>query len=280
MLEAFGGLAALALERAQLAEEAERARLQVETERMRSSLLSSVSHDLRTPLAGITGAASSLLAGDQALDASTRRELTQSIYDEANRLNVLVRNLLDMTRLESGAIHVNKAWQPLEEVIGAALTRMDSALASRPVEVRLSDELPLVPLDEVSIEQVLVNLLENAMRYTPSGSPIELSAWPDGTLVVVEVADRGPGLAPGDEVRVFEKFYRAQASPHGVGLGLAICRGIVEVHGGRIWAENRPGGGVAFRFELPIEGQPPVLPLETPAALTQPEQLPQSSVWH
>lgn len=264
LLEAFGGLAALALERAQLAEEAERARLQVETERMRSSLLSSVSHDLRTPLAGITGAASSLLAGDQALDASTRRELTQSIYDEANRLNVLVRNLLDMTRLESGAIHVNKAWQPLEEVIGAALTRMDSALASRPVEVRLSDELALVPLDEVSIEQVLVNLLENAVRYTPSGSPIELSAWPDGTLVVVEVADRGPGLAPGDEARVFEKFYRAQVSPHGVGLGLAICRGIVEAHGGRIWAQNRPDGGTAFRFELPIEGQSPVLPLETP----------------
>ena len=124
---------------------------------------------------------------------------------------------------------------------------------------------PLVPLDEVSIEQVLVNLLENAMRYTPPGSPIVLSAWPEGALVVVEVADRGPGLAPGDEDRVFEKFYRAQASPHGVGLGLAICRGIVEAHGGRIWAENRPGGGAAFRFELPIEGQPPVLPFETPA---------------
>ena len=265
LLEAFASLAALAVERAQLALEAERARVQVETERLRNSLLSSVSHDLRTPLAGITGAASSLLAGDQALDANTRRELTQSIYDEANRLNVLVRNLLDMTRLESGAIHVNKAWQPLEEVIGAALTRMDSALAGRPVDVRLSDELSLVPLDEVSIEQVLVNLLENAIRYTPSGSPIELSAWAEGTLVVVEVADRGPGLLPGDEMRVFDKFYRAQASPHGVGLGLAICRGIVEVHGGRIWAENRPGGGAAFRFELPIEGQPPVLPLETPA---------------
>lgn len=267
LLETFGGLAALALERAQLAEDAERARLQVETERMRSSLLSSVSHDLRTPLAGITGAASSLLAGDQALDRGTRRELTQSIYDEANRLNVLVRNLLDMTRLESGAIHVNKAWQSLEDVIGAALTRMESALSSRPIEVHLAADLTLVPLDEVSIEQVLVNLLENAVRYTPPGSPILLSAWPEGAGAVVEVADRGPGLAPGDEVRVFEKFYRAQSSPHGVGLGLAICRGIVEVHGGRIWAENRPGGGVAFRFELPIEGEPPVLPLETPAGI-------------
>jgi two-component system sensor histidine kinase KdpD len=269
LLEAFASLAALAVERAQLADEAERARVQVETERLRNSLLSSVSHDLRTPLAGITGAASSLLADAESLDAGTRRELTQSIYDEANRLNALVRNLLDMTRLESGAIHVEKAWQPVEEVIGAALTRMESALSNRSVQVRLALDLPLVPLDEVSIEQVLVNLLENAVRYTPAGSPIELAAWPEDSGVVVEVADRGPGLAPGDEERVFEKFYRAQASPHGVGLGLAICRGIVEAHGGRMWAQNRPGDGAAFSFDLPIKGQPPELPFELPEDMPQ-----------
>ncbi len=277
LLEAFASLAALAIERAQLVEEAERARVQMETERMRNSLLSSVSHDLRTPLTAITGAASSLLAdpespqmGKRPLDASTRRELTQAIYDEANRMNVLVRNLLDMTRLESGAIQVNKAWQPVEEVIGAALTRMEPLLAGRRVDVRLDADLPLAPLDEVSIEQVLVNLLENAIKYTPLGSPIELSAWTaadSGRSIIVEVADHGPGLAPGDEERAFEKFYRGQTTRGGVGLGLAICRGIVEAHGGHIWAENRVGGGASFRFELPIEGQPPVMP---PDAIAEP----------
>ena len=262
LLEAFASLAALAVERAQLAEEAERARIQVESERLRNSLLSSVSHDLRTPLAGITGAASSLLAGSPSLDAGVQRELAQSIYDEANRLNALVRNLLDMTRLEAGGIQVHKAWQPLEDVIGAALTHMELALAGRPVSVRLDPDLPLAPLDEVSIEQVLVNLLENAVKYTPPGSPIELAAWPDENTVTVEVADCGPGLAAGDEARVFEKFYRAGNAASGVGLGLAICRGIVEAHGGRIEASNRPGGGAAFRFTLPVDGQPPHLSME------------------
>lgn len=281
LLEAFASLSALAIERAQLVEEAERTRVQMESERMRNSLLSSISHDLRTPLTAITGAASSLLAdpdtpqsGKHALDVATRRDLTQGIYDEANRMNALVRNLLDMTRLESGAVHVIKAWQPLEEVIGAALTRMEPSLSDRRVDVRLAPDLPLTPLDEVSIEQVLVNLLENAIKYTPAGSSIALAAWPvehpgnnmaDNRAVIVEVADRGPGLQAGDEERVFEKFYRAQTGRGGVGLGLAICRGIVEAHGGRIWAENRAGGGASFRFELPIEGQPPTIPLDAVA---------------
>ncbi len=259
LLEAFASLAALALERAHLAEEAERARVQIETERMRSLLLSSVSHDLRTPLATITGAASSLMADGAALDAETRRDLTQSIYEEADRLNALLRNLLDMTRLESGAIRVRKAWQPLEEVIGAALTRKERALAGRTVTVDLPADLSLVLLDEVSIELVLVNLLENALKYTPAGSPIELSAWAVEGGIVIEVADSGPGLAAGDEQRVFEKFYRAHTGAAGVGLGLAICRGIVEAHGGSIWALNRTQGGAAFRFHLPIAGEPPTL---------------------
>ena len=265
MLETFASQTAVAIERARLAEEAEQARVQVETERLRNSLLSSVSHDLRTPLAGITGAASSLLEGADTLDAETRRELAQTIYEEAERLNRLVRNVLDMTRLQSGAIQIDKEWQPLEEVVGAALVRLEEPLRNRPVHTNLPADLPLVPLDGVLIEQVLVNLLENAIKYTSPGSPIDLSAGCADDVVTVEVADRGPGLPPGEEQRIFEKFYRVEPAggTSGVGLGLTICRGIVEAHGGRIWAENRPGGGAVFRFTLPLEGRPPIVEPET-----------------
>jgi two-component system sensor histidine kinase KdpD len=261
LLEAFAQQIALALERAQLAEEAEQARVQMETEQLRSSLLSSVSHDLRTPLAAITGAASTLLENEM-VDKTTQHELIQTIREEADRLNRLVGNLLDMTRVESGAIQVKKNWQPLEEVVGVALSRLEGQLGERPVSVHLPSDLPLVPLDEVLIEQVLVNLLENAVKYTPPGSPIDLSAWAGDQQVTVEVADRGPGLPAGDEQRVFEKFFRAQSATGGAGLGLTICRGIIEAHGGRIWAENRPDGGAVFRFTLPLEDQPPSLEME------------------
>jgi two-component system sensor histidine kinase KdpD len=188
-----------------------------------------------------------------------RHELCQTISEEAHRLNRLVNNLLEMTRLESGAIQVHKEWQPLEEVVGAALTRLEVQLADRPLTTHLPADLPLVPLDSVLIEQVLINLLDNAIKYTPPGSPLTLSAWATPGAVTVEVADQGPGIPPGDAQRIFEKFYRAQRSGErsGVGLGLAICRGIVETHGGRIWADNRPGGGAVFRFTLPIQGTPP-----------------------
>ncbi len=256
-LEAFASQAALAIERARLSDEAEQAKIQVETERLRNSLLSSVSHDLRTPLASISGAASSLLDSDL-LDAETRHDLAEAIYEEASRLDRLVRNLLDMTRLESGAIKLQKEWQPLEEVIGVALARLEDQLKDRSVSTDLPIDLPLVPLDGVLIEQVLLNLLENAIKYTPAGSPINLSAWADHDQVTLEIADRGPGLPAGEEQRIFEKFYRAQKpETHGDGLGLTICRGIVEAHGGRIWAENRSDGGAAFRFTLPLEGTPP-----------------------
>jgi two-component system sensor histidine kinase KdpD len=259
LLETFASQAALALERVALSEEAQRAQIQAETERMRSSLLSSVSHDLRTPLAVITGATSSLVEGASTLDTVTRVELAQTAYDEANRLNRLVGNLLDMTKLESGALRVRKEWQPLEEVVGAALTRLDDRLRSRPVTTGLPVDAALVPLDSVLIEQVLINLLENALKYTPPGSPIEIIASSAPDSVTVTVADRGPGIPPGDERRIFDKFYRAHSEGDGggVGLGLTICRGIVEAHGGRIWAENRPGGGAAFHFTLPVEGTPP-----------------------
>lgn len=258
LLETFANQTALAIERAKLAEEAEGARLRVETEQLRNTLLSSVSHDLRTPLTAITGAASTLVEAEARLNAGDRRELAQSIYDESERLNNLVRNLLDMTRLESGTMQVNKEAQPLEEVIGYVLDRMERQLHGRDMRVHLPSDLPLIPLDSVLISQVFINLLENAAKYTPTGTPIDVSAWHDQAqgMVQVEVADRGPGLPPGDEARIFEKFQRAPQGANGpstgAGLGLAICRAIVEAHGGRIWAGNRDGGGAAFRFTLPL----------------------------
>ena len=259
LLETFANQTALGLERAALAEEAQQAQVQIATERLRSSLLSAVSHDLRTPLTAIAGAASGLLEEDMPLDTSTRRELCQTIAEEAYRLNRLVNNLLDMTRLEAGTVQVHKEWQPLEEVVGAALTRLEAPLHERPLTTHLPAGLLLVPLDGVLIEQVLINVLDNALKYTPPGSPIALSAWTTEDAVTVEVADRGPGLPPGEEQRIVDKFYRVPrtAMPSGTGLGLTICRGMVEAHGGRIWAENRPGGGTAVRFTLPLTGTPP-----------------------
>lgn len=250
LLETFANQIALAIERVKLAEETEEARIQIETEQLRSTLLSSLSHDLRTPLAAITGAATAILADENQLSPAGQRDMVQTIYEEANRLNRLLRNVLEMTKLESGAIQVKRNWQPLEEVIGTALSRLED---SRPIITHLPADLPLVAFDEVLIEQVLVNLLENALKYTPAGSSIELSASADANFVTIEVADRGPGLPPGEEERIFNKFYRVEPqSGVGVGLGLAICRGIVTAHNGRIWAESRPGGGALFRFTLPI----------------------------
>jgi two-component system sensor histidine kinase KdpD len=259
LLEAFAGLIALALERADLEIEADQIRLDIETERLRSSLLSAVSHDLRTPLSVITGASSTLLENNQSLDPEVRRELTASILDESERLNRLVANLLDMTRLQAGALEIRKQWQPVEEVIGAALARLARQLKDHPVTTNVAADLPFAPLDDLLVQQVLVNLLENAVRHTPSGTPIEISARRQGDSIVIEAADRGPGLPPGDPNRLFEKFYRAgdSKSRTGAGLGLAICRGIVQLHGGHIHAENRPGGGAVFRFSLPLEGEPP-----------------------
>jgi two-component system sensor histidine kinase KdpD len=275
LLETFASQIALGIERAALAEAAQQAQVQIETEQLRNSLLSSVSHDLRTPLAAIAGAASSLLEDHAALDASMRHELCQTIAEEAHRLNRLVNNLLEMTRLESGAIHVHTEWQPLEEVVGAALARLEAQLADRPLTTHLPADLPLVPLDSVLIEQVLINLLDNAVKYTPPGSPIRLSAWAAQDAVTVEVADQGPGLPPGEENRIFEKFYRVPHTtrPGGAGLGLTICRGIVAAHGGRMWAANRPGGGTLIRFTLPLTGTPPVV---IPEEETSEDHLPAS----
>jgi two-component system, OmpR family, sensor histidine kinase KdpD len=258
-LETFAAQTALALERARLTSEAQDAEVRIETERLRNSLLSSVSHDLRTPLATITGAVSTILVDRARLDAATERELLESVHEEAERLNRLVQNLLEMTRLESGALQLRKELHPPEEVIGAALGRLGQRLADRRVTTRVPPDLPLVAMDDVLIEQVLVNLLDNVVKYTPRGSPIEIIATATDQSVTIEIADHGPGLPAGEEDRVFEKFYRGEAAgQRGAGLGLAICRGIVRAHGGRIWAQNLPGGGVAFLFTLPLGQTTPV----------------------
>jgi two-component system sensor histidine kinase KdpD len=260
-LEAFASQTALAIERARLAEDAERAQVRAETERLRNSLLSSVSHDLRTPLAAITGAVSTILETGGRLDAATQRELLESVHEESERLNRLVQNLLEMTRLQSGAVTLKRELHPPEEVIGAALSRMTSRLAGRRVTTRVPPDLPLVPMDDVLVEQVLLNLLDNAVKYTPAGSPVEIIATGGDRNVTIEIADRGPGLPPGEEDKVFEKFHRAEpTTARGAGLGLAICRGIVQAHGGRIWAQNLPGSGVAFLFTLPLGEARPAAP--------------------
>jgi two-component system sensor histidine kinase KdpD len=258
-LAAIAGQIAGTLERTRFAEKAHQAQLRVEAEQLRNSLLSSVSHDLRTPLAVITGAASTLLGSK--LDEATQKDLTETVLTEAELLNRLVRNLLDMTRLEAGAVELKKEWQPVEEAIGAALERVDRIVGDRVIETRLQGDLPLVPFDSVLLQQVLVNLLENAAKYTPPDTEITVGArLTTESEVQIEVADRGAGLPPGEESKIFTKFYRAERGRGGgVGLGLTICKGIVTAHGGRIWAHNREGGGASFCFTLPIEGTPPDL---------------------
>jgi two-component system sensor histidine kinase KdpD len=258
-LDVFSRQVAVALERARLSEEARLAALRARTEEMRSSLLSAVSHDLRTPLASITGAATAL-RDDAKLPDPIRGELVDSIVEQAERLERLVANLLDMTRLESGGVVLKRDWVPLDEIVGSALTRLETRLETRPITVDLASDVPLILVDPVLFQQVFVNLLENADKYTPSGSPLEIRARTAGQCVVIEVSDHGPGLPEGAESRVFEKFFRAthQGMP-GAGLGLPICKGILEAHGGSITAGNLPGAGAVFRLTLPCGATPPSL---------------------
>jgi two-component system sensor histidine kinase KdpD len=261
LLETVARQAAAALERVQLAREGEEARLAVERERLRSTLLSSVSHDFRTPLAAIMGAVTYLLQGDS-LAPGARRDLEETIREEAERLDRLVTNLLDMTRLDSGTVALRRDWQSLEEVVGSAVARVESHLAGCQVDIAIDGAVPLVWIDAGLMEQVLVNLLENAIKYTPPGSRIRITAG-GGDGVRIIVADDGPGLPPGEEERVFERFYRGGAGrQRGFGLGLPICRAILTAHGGRIWAENVAPHGAAFHLMLPMEPRSPLPPQE------------------
>ena len=266
LLEAFIAQAALAIERTRFSERSQRAQVEVEAERLRTSLLSSLSHDLRTPLAGIEGAATTLL-GDAAVAGDLqRRDLTETIIEESRRMTRLVGNLLDMMRLETGSLSVQKEWQPLEEVIGVALLRTEQQMHEHPVVTDLPEML-LVPMDGLLMEQVFINLLENVARHTPAGTPVTIRARREPSAVVIEVMDRGPGIPASEEKVVFDEFRRSRdGTTAGLGLGLTICRGIVRAHGGTITAENAPGGGALFRITLPLEGAPPFeMPLEAAA---------------
>jgi two-component system sensor histidine kinase KdpD len=258
LLESFVNQAAVAMERVQLVESAQAASMEVESEKLRSLLLSSISHDFRTPLASIIGMASTLLDGASAnLGEERRRSLLRSLLDEAQRLHRLVDNLLDLTRLSSGPVRLKREWAAMDELIGAVLTRYRDALAGRNVTVDVPDNLPLVLCDEVMIGQVLANLVENAQKHAP-GSAIRIAVKLQPGAIAVSVRDEGPGLAPGTEHRVFEKFQRGndEGAQSGFGLGLTICKAIIEAHGGGIQAHNPPGGGAEFRFTLPLSAAP------------------------
>lgn len=260
LLEAFVSQSAVAMERVQLAEAAQTAGLEIETERMRNVLLSSISHDFRTPLATIIGSASTLLESDTAqLDDARRRSLLRGLLDEAQRLNRLMSNLLDLTRLSSGKIALKREWISFEELVGAVLARLDEALVGRNATVAIAPDLPLVPCDEVLIAQVLSNLIENVIKHTSPGTAISIHAEAAAGTVLVRVRDHGAGLPSGEEVRVFEKFHRVRTeeAQSGFGLGLSICKYIVEAHGGSIGASNVAGGGAEFRFSLPLIGTEP-----------------------
>jgi two-component system sensor histidine kinase KdpD len=256
-LEALCNQIAAAIDRLWHSAAVREAELEIQTERARNALLNAVSHDIKTPLASIYGAATSLLEEEARLTPEARHELVESISDEAERLNRVVNNLLEMTSLDAGLL-ARKDWRPLEEIIGAALTRLEKQLRDRLVSTHIAEDLPWICVDDVLLEQVFVNILENAVKYTPAGSEIEIAAQRSGENVVVSIKDNGAGLQPGDESRVFEKFFRGKSDgARGVGLGLAICRAIVHGHGGSISAANSPAGGAIFRFELPIGGIPP-----------------------
>ena len=266
LLDTFAALIAIALERVHYVRIAQDALLKMESERLRNSLLAALSHDLRTPLTVLVGLAESLTLTPPKL-SEPQLETAAAIKDEARRMSTLVSNLLDMARIESGEVKLNLQWQPLEEVVGAALESARSMLQGHTVGVQLPRDLPLVKFDAVLIERVLVNLLENVSKYTPPGTAVTLSAQVIGDRLSVSVADNGPGLPAGREEAVFQKFTRGEreSSTPGVGLGLAICRAIVESHGGKITASQRPGGGAIFTFTLPL-GQPP--PAVEPEAQT------------
>lgn len=254
LLDSFSNQVALALEKARLAEQARRTRLLEETEKLQTTLLNSISHDLRTPLASITGALSSLLDDVDLLTAAAQHDLVHTAWEQSLRLNRLVGNLLDMTRLESGAMKV--VWQPydVEELVGAMLAQMPNRLQGRIIKRTIPGDLPPVAIDLTLMVQALMNLVDNAVKYAPPNEPIEIEAYQKQQAVMIAVKDRGPGLPETELEHIFSKFFRLNPSGiiGGTGLGLSIAKGIVEAHNGRIWAQNRPGGGAVFLITLPL----------------------------
>ena len=276
LLATFANGAAIALEQARLTQEEQAAALARESDRLKSALLSSVSHDLRTPLAGIKAAASSLLQNDVAWSDADRRAFLTDIDLEADRLARLVSNLLDLSRIEAGAIKPNKEWEDAGELIERVLRQMASRLSEHPIERQLQADLPAIRLDAVQIEQVLTNLLENAAKYSPSGTPIRVEAQvldqhAAPAMLRIAVSDQGAGIPAGEQERIFDKFYRVAGGTRGVsgtGMGLAIVKGLVEAHGGQVQVDSTPGHGSTFSILLPLKQAGQQLPRrdqETPA---------------
>ena len=257
VLDTCASLLAIAIERIHYLEVARTTLVQMESERLRNSLLSAISHDLRTPLAALVGLADSVVL-TRPPPSAEQQELIAAMRASALRMSALVGNVLDMARLESGHVHINRQWLPLEEVVGSALAASADALEGRPLQVRLPGDLPLLEVDAALIERVLVNLLENVGKYTPPGSAIEIEAQAEADVVRLWVDDHGPGLPPGREAAIFEKFERGrkESATPGVGLGLAISRAIMQAHGGGIHGETRADGGARFTLSLP-RGEPP-----------------------
>jgi len=267
LIQTFASQAALALERARLAQAESRAKVLEESDSLKSAILSSVSHELRTPLSTIKAAASSLRGHDVSWDSPARVELIAAIDDESDHLNMLVGNLLDMSRIESGVLKPKREWNMISEIIGGVLARMKHSAEEHKLIIDVPEDLPLVPVDYVQMEQVFTNLLSNSLKYAPANTVVRVRVRIEGESVHVLVSNQGPQIPREHLERIFDKFYRITAADRvtGTGLGLSICKGIIEAHGGRIWAENLPDG-LGFNFTVPLlwDGRSaPKLPMDS-----------------
>jgi two-component system sensor histidine kinase KdpD len=274
LLQTFGYQGVIALERSRLFQAETRARILEMSDRMKTSLLSSVSHELRTPLATIKAASSSLSSEAVSWDSEARRDLLLVLEEEADHLNLLVGNLLDMSRIESGALEPERHWNALDEIVDTVLHRMRTTIRNHHIEEDIPEDLPLVFVDVVQIGQVFANLISNSLKFAPENSVVSISArrHEDGT-VLVQVSNQGPPVGEADLDLIFEKFHRVTATEQisGIGLGLSICKGIIEAHGGRIWAQNLPDG-FSINFTLPLtwHGFSPHLPEENESTAPHP----------
>jgi two-component system sensor histidine kinase KdpD len=269
-LTTFVDQAALALERARLSEDAAHASALAQSDELKSALLAAVSHDLRTPLASIKASATSLLDDSIEWNPEIRQDFLEAIDEETDRLTLMVSNLLDLSRIEGGALRPQQDWYDIDELVGDVQRRLAARMTSHPLTLKIEPDLPLLRFDYVQIGQVLVNLLENAVKYTPVGTRITVAARQVPGAIEVSVQDDGPSIPPEHQLRLFDKFYRADAptAAPGSGIGLAISKGLVEAHGGRIWVESEPGSGTTFRFTLPLPSPRKVEPRLPAASVT------------
>ena len=255
LMEAWAGLAAMAIERVKLTDKAREATLVLQSDRLRTALLNSISHELRTPLSSIMGSSSTLLDAGSLYSEEERRELLENINEGSNRMNLILSNLLDTARIESGMLKLKEDWCDIEDIVGSALRHLSEQTVGRHIDIKIPEDVPLVRGDCVLLGQVMINLIDNALKYSLPDSGVDINAYVLHDELTVAVADQGIGIPTEDLTKVFDKFYRIQHDKiniPGTGLGLAICKSIVEAHGGRIQAENRSGGGAIFSFSIPL----------------------------